>query len=178
MNIQDTGIRGYLKWLQADQPAIYAAIAPHLAQQVPEAFSDYEQSHAMGALMGLADDGVGFDTTGWVTETQQGATDVASAANQGASSPSVTSIINNLVNAASSAVMAKSQADLLRQLNQPQLQQAQLGLSPLGYSTTTYGIPRIPAPTSSTMSGSGIAIGIAAVIGGLWLMSGRNRARA
>ncbi len=181
MNIHDTGVRGYLKWLQGDQPALYAAIAPHLAQQVPEAFSDYEQSRAMGSLMGLADDGVGFDTTGWVTETsaQSGAPDVASAANQGASSPGITNILSNLVAAAGSVFLAKSQVDTLNKVNQIQLQRAQMGLAPLNTSSLSLGVPQINFGLShGAMTGGGIALAIAAGLGLLFVFSGKRGARA
>jgi hypothetical protein len=182
MNIQDTGVRGYLQWLQRDQPGIYQRIAPQLAQQVPEAFSDYEQSRAMGALMGLGDDtGVGFDTTGWMSETnaQAGSPDVASAANQGASSSGIVSTIANLVSAAGSIFMAKSQVDTLKQVNNIQLQRAQLGLAPLDMSTYKLGVPQVNVGLSSgAMTGGGIALAVVAGLGLMFALSGRRRARA
>jgi hypothetical protein len=155
MNITDTGLRGYLKWLKRDQPGLYQLIAPHLAQQVPEAFSDFEQSRAMGTLMGLGED------------TSQAA-DVADAANSGASTPTVTSLISNLVGAASQIFLAKSQVDTLKEVNQIQLQRAQMGLSPLNTSSLSLGIPQVNVGLSQgTMTGGGIAI---AVLGGLGLL--------
>lgn len=127
-NITDTGIRGYLKWLQHDQPGLYAKVAAKIAQAVPEAFSDHEQSQAQGALMGF---GSASDPN----------SDVSDAANAGAASPSVTSVINNIVTAASQAYMAKQQADLYAQINQAQLQRAQLGLGPGAVATSNLGIP-------------------------------------
>ncbi len=129
-NITETGIRGYLKWLQQDQPGLYAKVAAKIAQAVPEAFSDREQSHAQGALMGFGD-------------AANPNSDVSDAANSGAASPSVTSVINNIVNAASQAYMAKQQADLYAQINQAQLQRAQLGLGPSAVATSNMGIPYI-----------------------------------
>jgi len=180
MTIQDTGVRGYLKWLQEDQPGIYQQIAPQLAQQVPEAFSDYEQSRAMGSLMGLADDGVGFDTSGWTTETLTSRTpDVASAANQGASSSGIVSTIANLVGAAGQIFLAKSQVDTLKQVNNIQLQRAQLGLAPLDMSTYRLGVPQVNLGLSSgTLTGGGIALAVVAGLGLMFALSGRKRARA
>jgi hypothetical protein len=40
--ITDTGIRGFLKWFQVEQPGIYKKVAPLIQQKSPEAFSDYE----------------------------------------------------------------------------------------------------------------------------------------
>lgn len=166
MNIQDTGIRGYLKWLQADQPGIYKLIAPHLAQQAPEAFSDFEQSRAMGSLMGLGD--------------SADSPDVADAANSGAASPSITSLISNLVGAASQIFLAKSQVDTLNKVNQIQLQRAQMGLAPLSTSSLSLGIPQVNVGLSSgTLTGGGIALTVAAGLGVLWALSrgGGKRAR-
>lgn len=39
--ITDTGMRGFLKWFQQDQPGIYAKIAPYLTRIAPQAFSAY-----------------------------------------------------------------------------------------------------------------------------------------
>lgn len=182
MNIQETGIRGYLKWLQQDQPGIYQRIAPQLAQQVPEAFSDYEQSRAMGTLMGLNDTGVSFDTTGWMTETpaQAAGLEVSSAANQGASSSGIVSTIANLVGAAGQIFLAKSQVDTLKQVNQIQLQRAQLGQPPLDMSTYRLGVPQVNfGLSSSAMTGGGIALAVVAGLGLMFALSGpRRRARA
>lgn len=171
-NIQDTGIRGYLKWLQLDQPGIYAVIAPHIAQQAPEAFSDYEQSHAMGTLMGLGDDGLTttFDSTDMFGNptTTTNPPDVANAANSGASSPSITSIISGLVGAAGQIFLAKSQVDTLKQVNDVQLQRAQMGLPPLNTSSLSMGIPQVNVGLgSSAMTATG---GTLAVVGGLGLL--------
>jgi hypothetical protein len=161
MNITDTGIRGYLKWLQQDQPGIYKLIAPHLAQQAPDAFSDFEQSRAMGSLMGLSDEVVGIVSTA-------NTADVADAANSGASSPSITSLISNLVGAAGQIFLAKSQVDTLKQVNQIQLQRAQMGLAPLNTSSMSLGIPQVNVGLSQgTLTGGGIAI---AVLGGIGLL--------
>ncbi len=177
MNIQETGLRGYLKWLQQDQPGIYAKIAPQLVHLAPEAFSDYEQSRAMGSLMGLADDdGVGFDTTGWVTETP-GQTDVASAANSGASTPAISSTVANLVSAAVQVQLAKTQMDNLKSLNNIQLQRAQLNLPPLDTSSYTLGIPQVNVGLSkATMTGGGVVLAVGAGLGLLWILSQKRRA--
>src|SRR5271168_388894 len=39
--IRDTGIRGFLKWFQQQQPALYKKIAPQLPKAAPAAFSGY-----------------------------------------------------------------------------------------------------------------------------------------
>jgi hypothetical protein len=56
--IQETGMKGYLKWLQREQPEVYKVMAPQLPVIAPAAFSHYTQSVAtttrtMGALASL-----------------------------------------------------------------------------------------------------------------------------
>lgn len=178
-NIQDTGIRGYLKWLQQDQPGIYQLIAPHIVQQAPEAFSDHEQSRAMGTLMGLGND-YGLTTTFSNTDAfgnpaTTSATDVANAANAGSSSPSITSIISGLVSAAGQIFLAKSQVDTLSQVNQIQLQRAQMGLSPLPTSSLSLGIPQVNVGVSSgTLSAGGIGLAVVAGLGLLFAFTRRG----
>ncbi len=184
MNIQDTGIRGYLKWLQQDQPGIYAAIAPHLAQQVPEAFSDYEQSRSMGSLMGLSDSGITYtyddsgstfdpNTPTYIAPTSP---DVANAANSGASTPAITSSLANMLAAATQGYLAKTQIDNLKAINNIQLQRAQLNLAPLDTSSLSLGIPQINVGVSKgVMTGGGIALAVVGGLGVLWLLSGKGR---
>jgi hypothetical protein len=180
MNIQDTGIRGYLKWLKADQPGIYRAIAPHVTQLAPDAFSNMEQSHAMGALMGMGDGTTTtFDSTDFwgnpTTVVAPTTTDVAAAANDGTSTPSITSTISNLVGAVGQIFLAKNQVDTLKQVNDIQLQRAQAGLPPLNTSSLSLGVPTVQVGLSkSTMTGAGIAVGLAALLGLGFLMSRRR----
>lgn len=56
-NIQATGPRGYLQWLRADQPGLYARVLPVLMNEAPELWSDATQTtvmtnvgHAFGSL--------------------------------------------------------------------------------------------------------------------------------
>jgi len=175
-NIQDTGIRGYLKWLQCDQPGIYARAAPIIAQQVPEAFSDREQSMAMAGLMGFADeaasgvttffgDAVAFDDSASVpTSGETGTTDVASAANSGAASSATISAIGNIVNSVAQYFLNKQQAELNAQVNAPQLQRAGAGLTPGATSSASVGVPQVQA--------AGVAGGTVANVVMVGLVSG------
>lgn len=175
MNIQDTGIRGYLKWLQGDQPGIYKAIAPQIAQYAPEAFSDYEQSQAMGSLMGLGD---GWTTFFGTDSSPAPSADVATAANSGASSPGITSMISNLVGAVGQVFLAKTQVDTLKQVNNIQLQRAQQGLSPLDTSSLNLGVPQVNVGLSKgTLTGGGIALAVVGGLGLLFLLSGKRGRR-
>jgi len=187
MNIQDTGVRGYLRWLQHDQPQLYAVAAPIIAQRVPDAFSDREQSMGQGALMGFADDATGVTTyfgDGSTTFNPSGAsasggTDVASAANSGASSPSIVGTISNIVSALAQGYLAKSQVDTLNQVNQIQLQRAQAGLAPLNTGSLQLGVPQVNLGLSTgTLTGGGIALVAIVGLGLLFAFGGRRRARA
>lgn len=186
MNIQETGVRGYLKWLQADQPGIYAAVAPHLAQQIPEAFSDYEQSQAMGSLMGFGEAGAGtttlFDSTdpfgNPATIFGPVSHDVATAANSGTSSPSIVSMISNLVGAAGQVFLAKSQVDNLKKMNDIQLQRAQAGQPPLDMSSYALGIPQVNVGLSSgTIKSGGVALAVVAGLSLLFALTGKRKGR-
>jgi hypothetical protein len=49
--ITATGAKGFLKWLQASNPAIYQQVAAELPQKMPQLFTQFEQA---GGLSGLA----------------------------------------------------------------------------------------------------------------------------
>jgi hypothetical protein len=193
-NIQDTGVRGYLKWLQQDQPGLYTRVAPLIAQRVPEAFTDYEQSMAQGALMGFAQDGgaapgvttyfgdstdsfnpsAGASSTGTTTTTTTPATpDVASAANSGAASPSIISAITGLVSTAAQVFLGDQQLNALMAVNQAQLTRAAAGLPPLATSTGALGVPTIGgiSATTAATTGGTLLLGLAAIVGIGWLLS-------
>lgn len=42
--IADTGMKGFLKWYQREQPEVFKAVAPQIAAKTPQVFSDYNQS--------------------------------------------------------------------------------------------------------------------------------------
>lgn len=187
MNIQDTGVRGYLKWLKSDQPGLYATVAPIIAQRIPEAFSDREQSIAQAALMGLADDGdapdffVGItpyspDQTPSSASAGQDGGDVASAANTGAASSGIMGTIANLVNTFAQYKLNSQQADIFKQVNAQQAQAVAAGNPPLAIRTTSLGIPFISGPGASGGTLTGAAVAVAAVVGLLIFLGRRGRA--
>lgn len=184
-DITDTGIRGYLKWLQRDQPEVYRIVAPHIAQRVPGAFSDHEQSLALGALFdttGAAVPGVttyfGDTTTDFTGASSGIQPDVATAANTGAASPSIIGDIANLVTQAAQAVkgyqLTQAQINTYNQLNQQQLQRAASAGTPLSISSSSLGIPLLTS-AGGTQLGSGALLAVGAVVGLLWFL-GRRRA--
>ena len=190
IEITDTGIRGYLKWLQADQPQLYLHVAQSLPYLAPGAFSDGEQSRAMA---GLGDDSLTFSPS---TTTDYGLTlavptidpnlqamanqtDTASAANQGASSPDITSTITSLITGATQGLLAVNQVDTLKQVNAIQLQRAQAGLPPLNTSSLNLGVPSVNLGLSSgTLQAGGIGLAVVAGLAVLFLLAGGSKKAA
>lgn len=180
--IYDTGIKGFLKWMKADNPGLYAKVAPVLAQKVPQAFSTYEATKArLGRLAnyhlgrlgdttqsspGLVD--ISFDpgqlvTTDSATQAVSDASDVSDVANSGSSTPSITSLITGIVGGISSLYLAKNQVDIQKQVTAIQLQRAQSGLPPLPISTAQLGVPQVAiglsTSTQSMLLWGGLGLG-------------------
>lgn len=183
-NITDTGLRGYLKWVQQDQPNVYKIVAPMIAQRFPQAFSDHEQSVAFGFL---ADDASGTstyfgDTPAFDTSASSGSTvDVAQAANTGASSPSLVNDIANLVSSVTTGLakyqLTQAQIQAVNNVNQAQAAHAAAGGTPLQISSSSLNIPFISgiSPTATTAVSSTLAVALG--VGGLlWFLSKRKRA--
>lgn len=182
-DIQATGTRGFLKWLQQDQPAIYARVAPQLPQKAPQLFSDFEAAGGpMGAyqrrLAGLGDD----SSTGLIAPIDLSAAtdttssiptvDVADAANSTAPDGSTANWLSSLIGGIGSAYMSVTQAQTNQQIVNAQLQRAQAGLPPLAISSSASGIPTITAGLSSTnwlLIGGGLL-----ALGALFLFSGKR----
>lgn len=174
--ITDTGMKGFLKWLQWDSPGLYQRAAPLIAQRVPEAFSTYEQSRKY-RLAGLSDTtqsspglvDLSFDTdqldvTPGVQQSVTDSSDVSDVANSGSVGPQTTSAISNILSSIVDAFQAKQNADVQKTAIAGQLQLAQAGLNPSAISTRTLGIPGIPT-LSSVSSSSMLMWGGLAVLG-------------
>jgi hypothetical protein len=196
-NITATGMKGYLQWLRADQPGLFQIIAPQLPQLVPQAFSDYEQSQAMGYLMGFADDSDDSDDDALDVETDAGddlpttiadptlqtvsvsASDLApsvsiiSAANSGSADPAVTAGVQSTVSTALNALVANgtitaAQAQTYANMTATQLANAQSGASPTQLSSAASGLGQL---VSSVGSGLASTTGLL-VIAGVLLLGG------
>lgn len=184
--IYDTGIKGFLKWMRADNPGLYAKVAPVLAQKVPQAFSTYEASKSRAATLGrygLGSDltqssagllDISFDpgqltTTYQATQSLSDASDVSDVANSGSSTPSITSLITGIVGGISSLYLAKNQVDIQKQVTDIQLQRAQSGLPPLPISTSQLGVPQVAIglsnSTQSMLMWGGLALGALVLVG-------------
>lgn len=112
--INDTGARGYLKWLKISQPRIYRGILPKL--QGPK-------------LQATSISGLG-DTTADPTATASTA-------------PAPQSWIDNikqLVTGAAQIYLTKEQLDQQKKITDMQLSRAQQGLPPLNINPAQYGL--------------------------------------
>lgn len=192
MNNTDTGLRGYLKWLQADQPGLYKIVAPQIAQRLPRAFSDYEQSSAMGALWGLGQDDTSASGTApsdvpdaWWDPSGASATgtttspDVASVANSGPTSPDIAASVLNIVNGAIQTYgqyqTSQAKLDAMKQVNQAQMQHAAAGTPMLDIKSNSSGFPQIVGTIPQATGGS-LAVAAVVVVAVLFFMQSRRAA--
>lgn len=173
--IKETGINGFLKWLQKAQPGLYKKIAPEIASKVPNAFSDFHQgnwktaglsnSQAVAKLNGLGDvfdmSSLAFDPS---VLGSAPTVDVSDAANSGGSSSSLTDTIGGIVKGISTLYMTKQQADIQQQVVNTQLQRAALGLPPLPTSLSNLGVPQVSVGLT-TGTGGALMIGGALLVG-------------
>ncbi len=174
--ITETGVNGFLKWIQQAQPGLYKKIASEISAKVPEAFSDFRQgkwktaglsnSQAVAKLGRLGDTtdptiDVSFDSS---VLGAAPTVDVSDAANSGGSSSSITDTISGIVKGISSLYMTKQQADIQQQVVNTQLQRAALGLPPLPTSLANLGVPQVSVGLS-TGTGGALAIGGAVLLG-------------
>lgn len=188
--VSTTGLRGFLQWLQADQPAVYAAAAKQIAKAVPKGFSGFNgsalmsrrlaagrRSMALRGYAGLGDCGCGISSVGTcatlgVSSINFGCNvETSCAANSGATcAPSLTGIAN-IINSVAGAALTAQQNAAYNQLVQTQLSRASTGLSPLQLSSSEAGIPTIAGLTSGS-TGTLLLVGGAGVL--LYLLFGRS----
>lgn len=175
--INDTGVRGFLKWLQVVQPGLYAKAAPEIAKHATGAFDDYHAGNWKIAGLGQTDALQMLSVNPGLISAPN--VDVSDAADNGAKSSSLTNTISNIVNGISTLYMTKKQADIQQQVVNTQLQRAAMGLPPLPTSLSNLGVPQVSVGLSG---GTGTALAIAGVgIAGIILfsmMSGRGGSRA
>jgi hypothetical protein len=187
--ISATGMRGFLQWLQQDQPAIYAATATKIARAAPRAFSGYNSSVLTGmrlaggrrsmALRGYA--GLGCCGSSCVTLASVGCggaiapvgvcIDTSCAANSGTTCASALTGVANIISAVSGAALGASAASSYNTLVQTQLARAQQGLPPLTLTSSAAGVPTIASALGSS-SGTLLLVGGGALV--LWLLFGRK----
>jgi len=188
--ISATGMKGFLLWLQQDQPAVYAATASKIAKAAPRSFSGFNgsvlrnirlaQGKRSMALRGYGALGCCSSTCSAFLATvptcsvavapNVGCIDTSCAANTGTTCSSSLTGVANIITAVSSAALNASDAAAYNNLVSTQLSRAQQGLPPLTLSSTTAGIPTIPGLTSGTSTL--VLLGGAALV--LYLMFGRK----
>jgi len=197
--ISDTGLKGFLKWYQREQPEVYKAIAPALAKKFPRAFSDYNQSLAQdmrhrasmvgmrglrGLLGHMGDDtsdsaitDITFDSGSLAVPTSvTTAVDTADAANSGSTDSSTTSWLSSLIGGLTQGALAVNQVKTAQQVTQLQLQRAQAGLPPLNIDMGTLGVPTMSVGLSSGTQSLLMYIALGA--GALLLLGGLTKSRA
>jgi len=189
-DISDTGLKGFLKWFQREQPNLYKQVAPALAKKYPRAFSDYNQSLAqdMGhrrsmvsmGFRGLGDDSaitdITFDSSSLQVPTSvTSAVDTADAANAGTTDSSVTGWLSSLIGGLTQGALAVNQVKTAQQVTQLQLQRAQMGLPPLNIDMSSLGVPTVGVGLSA--STQSLVMWIAIGGGALLLLSSLGKAR-
>jgi hypothetical protein len=188
--ISATGMKGFLQWLQQDQPAVYAAAAGRIAKAAPRSFSGFNgsvlrnirlaQGRRSMALRGYGSLGCCSATCSSFLATvptcsiavapNVGCMDTSCAANSGTTCSSSLTGVANIISAVSGAALNASEASTYNSLVSTQLARAQQGLPPLTLSSTAAGIPTIPGLTSGTSAM--VLLGGAAVV--LYLLFGRK----
>jgi len=184
-NITDTGLKGFLKWFQREQPHLYQQVAPALAKKYPRAFGDFNQSVAqdlahrrsmagMLTFRGLGDDSavtdITFDSGSLQVPTSvTSAVDTADAANSGTTDSGVTGWLSSLIGGLTQGALAVNQVKTAQQVTQLQLQRAQAGLPPLNIDMSSLGVPTVGVGLSASTQQlvEWVAIG-----GGLLLLLG------
>lgn len=139
--INDTGVRGFLKWWKAEQPGLYPKVAQLVSQRVPAAFDDYHGGNWKIAGLGQTDalQMLSVDPSLVSAPT----VDVSDAADSGAKSTSIADTISNIVKGVSTLYLTKKQADIQQQVVNTQLQRAAAGLPPLPQSLANLGVPQV-----------------------------------
>lgn len=173
--INDTGIRGFLKWWKQEQPGLYPKVAKAVAANVPAAFDDYHAGNWKIAGLGQMD---ALQALSINTDLVPAPTvDISDAADAGAKSTSLADTISNIVKGVSTLYLTKKQADIQQQVVNTQLQRAAAGLPPLPQSLANLGVPQVNVGLQGP-TGTALAIG-AGVLGLLFVAGaiGRRRGR-
>jgi hypothetical protein len=185
--ITATGLKGFLQWLQQDQPSVYAATAAKIAKAVPRGFSGFNGSALTNMRLSQGKRSMrlrGYGALGCCTASCAAIASVSTcsiavapnvcidtscAANSGATCASSLTGVANIISSTTSAVLTAQQQAAYNQMLQTQLQRASSGLTPLTVSSTASGLPLISGLTSSS-SGTLLLLGGGALL--LYLLLG------
>jgi hypothetical protein len=184
--ITATGLKGFLQWLQADQPGVYAAAASKIAKAVPKGFSGFNGSvlttrrlaagrrsmrlRGYGAL-GDCSCMLSAVATCSTMATPDFCLETSCAANSGATCASSLTGIANIINSVTGAALSAQQQANYNSMVQSQLARASTGLPPLTLSSTAAGVPLLSGLTSGG-TGTLLLFGGGAVV--LYLLFGRK----
>jgi hypothetical protein len=187
--ITATGLKGFLQWLQQDQPAVYTATAAKIAKAVPKGFSGFNGSVLQAARLRVGRRSMalrGYGALGCCAAAEPAMsavgtcatlatpnfciTDTSCAANSGVTCASSLSGVASIINSVTSAALTAQQQSQYNTLLQTQLSRASTGLSPLTLSSSAAGVPLIPGLSSS--GSTVLLLGGAAVL--LYLLFGRR----
>lgn len=199
-----SGVRGFLEWLEEQQPGIAARVKTQLPAKVPGAFSAYNSGgwqtagmspsqaaaasaaktlgayRRMGGLGDVTDltlsasDLTPVDTSA-VDAVNLPNVDVTTAADNTSTSTGITDAIGGIVKGISSLYLTKQQADIQQQVVNTQLARAAAGLPPLPTSLANLGVPQVSVGLS-TGTGTALLIG-GGIILAVMLFGGMSRAR-
>lgn len=182
--ISATGMRGFLQWLQQDQPAIYAAAASKIAKAAPRSFSGFNGSVLRSMklqagrrsmqLRGLGDCScISLAAVGNcdLNIAPNVCIDTSCAANSGTTCASSLTGVANIISAVAGAALTAQQQAAYNNMVSTQLARAQGGLSPLTLSSSAAGIPIISGLTSSTTGTVALLAGAGLL---LYLLFGRK----
>lgn len=156
--VTETGSKGLLLWLRANQPRLY---------------SEFLKIWNTNAISGLGAVGDPFDPANYPATP----TDPATTTSTAPTSSGFADLLSNVIKSAASIFLTKAQVDAQGKLLDAQLARAKAGLPPLNIDPanyglqTTVGVGLAPATKQLLMYG-----GIAA--GALWLLSMFARRRS
>jgi hypothetical protein len=178
--IQTTGLRGFLQWLQQDQPAIYAATAAQIQKAVPRGFSGFNgavtqkirlsQGRRSMRLRGYAGFGccAPLQSVGLCAAMAPAPSfnfcspNVSCAANMGPTCNSTLTGVANIISSVAGAALSQEQLNSYNNMVQQQLQRASSGTWPLGVTSASLGIQKIGGASGSTwlLLGGGLLLAV------------------
>jgi hypothetical protein len=158
--ISETGTKGFLLWLKANQPKLYADFVRGMSSGVsglncclgntslPQGMDSYSMEPGRDVIVGARFLGVIDEITG------QNIPDPIPTATTNATTSSWADAAKNLIMSAGQAYLTKTQLDAQGKILDAQLERAKMGLPPLNINPASYGLqPTIGVGlTSSTQN--------------------------
>jgi hypothetical protein len=178
--ITDTGLKGFLLWLKADQPGVYAATASKIAKAAPRGFSGFNGSVKMSRRLAVANrsmrlrglgDCCGLTSVGICSALMSPniCIETSCAANSGSTCSADLTGIANIINSVTGAALTAAQQAQYNSMINSQLARAQTGLPPLTLSSSSSGIPLLSGLAGGS-TGTLLLLGGGAVL--LYLLLG------